>query len=101
MFILCDKNNKIVDMATREENLSRGYEFDGHELYKNVDKKRVSGAIIGDSFDGVVLAINDSLRFERAEAALVETKIRQKLRRLAVDALKSEGELPADYKQGI
>lgn len=34
----------------------------------------------------------------QTEAALVETKIRQKSRQLAVDALKTEGELPADYK---
>jgi hypothetical protein len=95
MFVICDQNDIVQDIATEEANLSRGYTFPGYKLWIDAD---VGDIRIGDSFDGQVLTKNQTLRDEQLQKQQNEKLIQNKIRQTAIDALKATGDLPPDYK---
>jgi hypothetical protein len=92
MFIICDSNNIIQDIATEQANLSRGLKIVGHKIYETQGDIR-----IGDSFDGSLVVPNDLERSKIAQCAAAEVLIEAKKRELAITALKAEGKLPGDF----
>lgn len=95
MFIICDSNNVVQDIASEQPNLSRGYTFSGYKLFGNVD---VGDIRIGDNYDGKSLTPNQVVRAAEMQKQQNELLINQKTRELAVIALQAEGKLPGDYK---
>ena len=99
LYIITDKDNKITDISTRKENLSRGYTFpDYHEYFDVIGLEDVR---VGDMFDGKVLTPNKTLRQVQTEQEVYENKIqvqiRVQTREIAISDLKAKGELPQDY----
>jgi len=47
MYIIIDKDNTIQDIATRKQNLSRGYQFDDYTLH---ELSNTTTAHIGDQY---------------------------------------------------
>lgn len=95
MFLICDKNDLIQDMASEKANLSRGYGFEDYKLY---EVKGMAGAAIGDTFKDGILIKNDQLRYEIAEKAETERKIHAKARAVAIAECIKDGDLPPDFK---
>lgn len=95
MFVICDRNDVVQDIATEEENLSRGKLFSDYKLYENVTE---TDMIIGDDFKDGVLIKNDQLRHETFEKAETERKIASKTRAISIAELIKAGELPADFE---
>ena len=93
MYIITDKKNIIQDAATRRENLSRGYGFDGYVMHEIADMEAFQ---IGDLYEGrkiiscpenhIVNTIDDE-----------EAKIQAEIRAIAIERLKSKGELKSDF----
>jgi hypothetical protein len=50
MFVICDSNNVVQDIASERANLSRGYGFPKYKLWAFVDHNL--DIRIGDTFDG-------------------------------------------------
>ncbi len=95
MFVITDKNGVIVDMASRRENLSRGYDYPGHIFIAELDESDVR---IGDSYKNEKLTRNVANRVKQEQRRSDEAKITARARGLAIQDLKSKGELPADYE---
>ncbi len=94
MFLITDRNGVIVDMASRLENLSRGYAFADHIV---VELDQVD-MILGDTSKDGLLTRNMENRLRIMERASDEAKIRSRMRQLAVADLQNKGELPAEYE---
>ena len=62
MFVICDSENVVQDIASTQSNLARclPYLDAGGHLYENVESSL--GAWIGDHFDGAVLMPDSPLR---------------------------------------
>ena len=95
MFIICDQNNVVQDIATEEANLSRGYGFTGYKLWTDAKAQDIQ---IGDTYKAGVLTENQQRRQEQLERQQNESKIRKKIRAIAITELKAAGELPVDYE---
>lgn len=94
MFIICDSNNVVQDIATEKANLSRGYGRPDYKLYKNI---KIGDIRIGDTFDGLIMTPNLAMRIAESQQQQTQVLINQKTRELSIAALKAEGKLPADY----
>ncbi len=95
MFIICDQDDLIVDIATRQENLSRGYTHPGYKLHViavGIDAR------IGDTYKNETLTENQAERDKVKTRAEQEKKISDQIRSAAVDVLKAAGQLPADFE---
>ena len=94
MFVICDKNNIVQDIATEMANLSRGYDFDGYKLCDiEIDDIR-----IGDSYINGIHTKNIQIRTDVLARQINEMKITNKIRAIAINALKNAGDLPADFE---
>lgn len=97
MFFITDKNGVIQDIASRQENLSRGYTFVDYKVFPTSDMHH---ATIGDTYkDGLFLIDTDRLaaaELRNNQQFMVTAKTRQ----IAIDQLIAEGKLPADYTEG-
>ena len=49
MWIICDENGRVQDIASSEANLSRGYDFPNYVKYDVANSIDVK---IGDNYDG-------------------------------------------------
>ena len=94
MFVICDKNNLVVDMATRQENLSRGFQSVDYKVYADVTEIDM---LIGDTFADDILTCDPALRLQIQEQAANETKIADYTRQTAIDDLIASGDLPPDF----
>lgn len=94
MFVICDQNDVVQDISSRQENLSRGFGFPGYMIYKDID----ADVRILDTFDGVTLTPNTAERQKAIDKAANEKKIADKIRADAIADLISTGDLPEDYK---
>jgi len=94
MFVICDKNGVVQDIASEKANLSRGYTFPDPKFWADVQ----GDARIGDTIENGVLIKNQQVRDEMFEQQQVERLIFQKTRQIAIDALVLEGKLPGDFK---
>lgn len=95
MFVICDQNDVIQDVATEEKNLSRGYTFPERKIYKNI---KLDEVMIGDIFKDGVLTKNEQLRFDIMQKTNDEAKIAAQTRKVSIDQLIAEGQLPASYE---
>ena len=95
VFLVTDPKGVIVDMASREQNLSRGYDYPGHIVIAGLDE---SDVMIGDSYKNEKLTRNVANRVKQEQRRSDEAKITARARGLAIQDLKSKGELPADYE---
>jgi len=95
MFIVCDQNNIVQDIASEQVNLARGYAFPGYKLHADV---KVQDVRIGDTFKDGVLTKNQMLRQKNIDRAANEQKIADKIRKKAISELIGNGDLPAGYK---
>ena len=95
MFIVCDQNNIVQDIASEQVNLARGYTFPGHKLHAGIKDQDIR---IGDTFKDGVLTKNQMLRQENIDRAANEQKIADKIRKKAISELIGNGDLPAGYK---
>ena len=77
IYIDRDADKNITGLFARPQ-------YEGQEKLKETDKE--------------IIAFRKKQN-EPTEAQLNKQKIRAKMRQTAIDALKSEGELPADYKE--
>jgi hypothetical protein len=97
MFIITDENNIVVDMATRQESLSRGYAYPNHIIVELTEVDMT----IGDTYKDGLLTRNVANRLQIKQQGIDETKITQKIRDItradAIAALKATGDLPADF----
>lgn len=93
MFVICDKNGVVQDIASEKANLSRGYTFADHKIWADV----VGDIRIGDTIENGVLINNQQIRDDAFEQQQVERLVVQKTRQLAIDALVLEGKLPPDF----
>lgn len=98
MYLICDENDVIQDLATRKENLSRGFRFANYKLYEDVDFGG-SLIVVGDTYRDGKLIVNNEIRQQEAEKATNRGKINDEIRRFAIEALKQRGELPPDYTE--
>ena len=94
MFVICDQNDVIQDIASEEINLSRGHNVPGAKLHINIGELDLQ---IGDTFKNGVLIKNLQKRQERFEIQQNESKIQNHIRAAAIDELKVTGDLPADF----
>ncbi len=98
MFVITDQNGVIVDMASRRENLSRGYGYPDQTVLE-LDQVDM---IIGDHYKDGELTRNIENHVRIIQRASDEAKITawiaDWLRTLAMQDLKNKGELPADYE---
>ena len=95
MFLICDQNDIVQDIATEKANLSRGFGFEKYKLYENVDFKN---AFVGDHYiDGVIIP-NGPKQQERELRLQQESMISAKAREIAIIELKKEGKLPPDFE---
>lgn len=92
--IITDSAGKVVDFATNVKNLSRGYAFLDFRKYVNVE---VLDVRIDDVFDGEILTPNNTERQKIIDEIANEKKIQERQRKIAIDSLKSSGELPEDF----
>lgn len=96
MFFICDKNDVIQDIATKRENLARGYDFEDHKVFNTPDMHH---ATIGDKYkEGLFMIDVDRLAAYQLRADQ-ENMIVKKEKNLAITALKAEGKLPPDYEE--
>ena len=95
MFLICDKNDVVVDMASERANLSCGYAFDG---YKQHDDVKPIGIMLDDTYRDGILTQNPQTRLDMLQKISDHEKIQSKIRAIAIEALKASGELPADFK---
>ena len=94
MFVICDQNDIVQDVATEENNLSRGYDFPDHKKYEDL----AGDFRVGDTFKDGVLTENQE---ERDKAVLLqqnELKIAAKTRTIAIAECIKDGDLPPDFK---
>jgi hypothetical protein len=75
--VICNIDNEVVDIATRKENLSRGYQYPGYKEYLDVPDMDIN---IGDTFDGQDITPNPQVRAEVRKAALQDQLIELALR---------------------
>ena len=94
MFIICDSNGMVKDIATEQANLSRGYGFENYVLYENVV---VNDIHIGDTFDGSTVTHNQTLGTAASQLQSYESIIQHKIRELAIAAAIADEELPSNY----
>ncbi len=94
LFIITDTNGKIQDIATRKENLARGYAFPNNKILELSE----SDIRIGDTYKDGHLTRNNENRLKIAQLQSNEAKITDKIRADAVTALKATGDLPADFE---
>ena len=95
--IITDAGGMVIDLASRKENLSRGYQFTGHKVYEDVPIERVPDIQLGDQWNGLMLTPNAETRQEVRDRAINEAKVQAKIRQLAIADLKAKGELPQDF----
>lgn len=93
VYILLDKNNIVRCMASEECNL--------HKDKLQMKKYLVElGGIVGDEYSpktGKWKARPENYP-KPSEEELAEAKIQQEMRKIAIDNLKAQGELPQDYQ---
>ena len=94
MFVICDPDNVVQDIASEQANLSLGLSIENHILYSNVT---VSGIRIGDTFDGTTLTPNQIKRAGVSAALGAESIIQHKIRHLAIAAAIADQELPEGF----
>lgn len=96
MFVIIDENDVVQDIASEQENLSRGYNVPGKITVLEIDSVDVR---IGDFYRGGKLIINEQLRQQQAEKAANRQKVDIEIRRFAIEALKQKGEIPPEYTE--
>lgn len=74
LYIICDADDVIQDMASPQSNLARGLPYlqQGGHLYEDIDSS--IGAWIGDHFDGITLTPDSPLR------AIAEAEVQENTR---------------------
>lgn len=81
--IICDKDDVVVDIASRRENLSRGYTFPGYKEYLDLE---LSDVDIGDTYKDGVVTKNVKARKEQRIRALQHQIVNLEARReIALD----------------
>lgn len=97
MFLITDQNDVIVDMASRLENLSRGYAYPD----RIVSESDRFDMILGDTYKDGQLTRNIENHVKiiqrRSNEAKISAWIAAWLRTLAMQDLKNKDELPAEY----
>jgi hypothetical protein len=94
MFVICDSNGVVQDIASEQANLSRGLTFDNYVLYSNVT---ISDIRIGDTFDGTTLTPNATTRAANATQITQEGIIQQHIRQLGIAAAIADSSLPTEF----
>lgn len=94
MFVICDENDIVRDIATEENNLSRGYDFPAHKKYEGL----AGDFRVGDTFKDGVLTVNQEERDKAIVLQQNEQKIAAKTRAIAIAECIKDGELPPDFK---
>ena len=95
MFVICDQNGIVQDIASEKINLSRGYDFTGYKLFE----LNIPDLKIGDTYKDGVYTKNQVIRDQLLTGGQNEKKIQERVRKIAIDQLKAEGKLPADYTE--
>jgi hypothetical protein len=98
LFVICDQNDIVQDVATEKANLSRGYTFPDYRLYETIQGCDIR---IGDTFKDGILTANQQLRDQAQQAAVNEAKIQRQVRAKAIAELKASGDLPGDFPEPI
>lgn len=96
MFLICDQNDVVQDVASEKANLSRGYGFPDYKLYENVE---VGNAFVGDTYKDGVLTPDANRVLLQAEKQTQERKIAAKARAVAIAECIKDGDLPPDYTE--
>ena len=94
VYILVDENNIIRCMASDECNL--------HKDKLHMKKYHLEGkGTVGDEYNSETdkWTARPENYPKPSEKELINEKIMKRLRKLAIDSLKSEGELPVDYEE--
>lgn len=97
VYILIDENNIVRWMYSEEYNLDKK-----HEKYPLLTKLKVDfSGTVGDEYNGETdeWTPRPENYPKPKEKDLNEIKIGRKMRKLAIDSLKAEGELPEDYEE--
>ena len=95
MLIVLDENNIIIDMASEEGGLSKAKKYLGYPVHEVPD----TGFMAGDEYDlkaGAFTTRPENHPVPSTEER-TEDQIQVEMRRLAVDSLKTRGELPPDF----
>lgn len=94
-FIITNKDDVVVDISTLECNLSRGYRFSGSKVF---EVENIDGVIVEDKYEDGLFIFNQAIRDEKKARRGYELLIRAESRKIAIEKLKKEGKLPADYE---
>lgn len=96
MFVICDENDVVQDIATEKANLSRGYSYPGYKIYPNIGNTDIR---IGDTYKDGVLTKNQQERDKSNLRQQNEQKIAAKARAIAIAECIKDGDLPPDYTE--
>ena len=96
MFLICDQNDIVQDVASEVANLSRGYGFPDYKPYGNVT---VGPVFVGDTYKDGVLTPDPNRVQLQAEKQTQERKIAAKARAIAIAECIKDGDLPPDYTE--